>query len=429
MSRQGTLVRQLVWPSALLCLLTGPGACAAEIWRHWQASDGLVEPFTRCLARDSSGRIWAAHGYVKYMSRLDGYTVDHVRAPSATDTGVQIAPNGVAWVSTRSDLERFSGGAWARITVPDPQKGRITAMVVLGEHKIILGYADRIAVFDPTRKSYENVVTVRDTRLGRFRSLVRRNGGGLWVTGAAGIGILNVDAPTREARWSELAVSSRALENFGKVFEARDGSILVPARRKAGKAATLLRHSGGHWTELYRSSARGTEIRAAWIALDNQLWLVDDHDLYSSEDRGWRLVPRAYSLAGEIRDVLVEPDGSFWVATSQGISRCSRRAWLNVATGPESSRTVSHILEDSNGRIWFLKVKALGSVLRDRAVMEYAFPENTQAEPSITESMAILPDGRVVIRTQDARTLMTFDPVTKLFSTTAIPNGASASVL
>ncbi|HYO79810.1 MAG TPA: ATP-binding protein, partial [Bryobacteraceae bacterium] len=106
-----------------------------------------------------------------------------------------------------------------------------------------------------------------------------------------------------------------------------------------------------------------------------------------------------------------------------------RRVWADVAVGTESRHVVNHILEDSKGSIWFFKDRSLGVVSQTGSVEEFNLPEPARSEQSVTQSMAALPDGRIVLRTIDEPTLLLFDPQTRLFGKVTVPDNGRSFVV
>ena len=147
-----------VWPILIVgvALTTVPlVASNAGEWRTWQAGQGLGDSFIAGLSRDGNGAIWAVHGDVPVLTRMDGRTFDLIPSPSLYNRFESLDGKS-GWIADRRGLHYFRNGV--SIDFPElkfivPSNDNQLHAVDLGNSHALLVFPDRLADFSAATRS------------------------------------------------------------------------------------------------------------------------------------------------------------------------------------------------------------------------------------------------------------------------------------
>ena len=206
-----TMLRMRALPGACVVLPAIACLCSAETWRHWQANDGLPDSYTTAITLDPKGNVWAKHGDVSAMSLLTGYEVQRLPAAGRVyETKLQVATDGTAWVKVPGAIARYVNGAWQNFKHRELSVSA-NGLAAIDRNTALVLLPDRIAQFDAASASMPTFSNASDMGVGKLLSMHAKWGGGYWITGTRGVGILTVDSEGSAHKWVRISSPLRLL--------------------------------------------------------------------------------------------------------------------------------------------------------------------------------------------------------------------------
>jgi diguanylate cyclase (GGDEF)-like protein len=395
----------------------------------------MAESYTSGVVQTRHG-MWFKHGDMA-MNLLDGYRSVLSTHPHAIGQ-IRGTPDGTLWQWTGSALQRYSSGSWTSYSLPEvttlgtsrndttqnwqfvsnqiPSLSVTLGLAPLSRDRVLLLLPDRILEFDVRRGTAVPILLVQQTNLNRFLEIRLRNSGGTWVSGNNGLGILS-QAQDGGWNWSGYASRPAGFSDFKELVEGENGDLWVVAKGQRRKS--LLRFSGGLWRTVYSSESA---ILRGWPGADGSVWVQDGNQMVELTGGVAHPVEKLNALSGIVLSAQPEKgNAKFWVATSQGVARYSPPPWRTPPGLRQLDELVSAITEDRNGRLWFASASSL-ICFDNQRWKTFSLPKGQQTWAVYTESLAALPDGKIVLRTTSPNPL-TFDPRTERFGTLEYPEG------
>ena len=401
-------------------------------WRFWKSSDGFPESYTRSLAVGADGSVVVRHGSVGAMSVLDGYgvrQVPEIQGGPIEDWGMRsrayTSVNGDIWTVDRGQLRRYRSGTW-RVEAPRDGAHPMLAAVPRAEDRVLILFADSLALYTPSLHTWNVLKSAGDTCLGQFRQIVPGFSADFWITGDAGIAHLEF-SPDGTPGWTQSDIHALGLEKARNPIPARGHAVYVSAQQ-----------GSGHW-ELVRWSAEGLQRLYAgtqdnlrgWQGPDDELWVLDGASLLHMV--GDRLQPahKPGAVSGVVSDVFALPDGSFWLGTSDGAAQFAPAIWRTPTPVADLDLPVSSMAEDAKGRLWAAANEYLLELDGD-TWSRHLLPLGMRCYTVPTRSLMIMGDGRIGLRARGddgAERVLRFDPASGRFDTLVHPQGRAVNPL
>jgi signal transduction histidine kinase/ligand-binding sensor domain-containing protein/ActR/RegA family two-component response regulator len=424
----------------LLLAIAGFGGPAFSqnppLWRYWGAADGFGESYTASIIADQTGMLWAKHGTVGRMSRLDGYSVENL--PAGEDHGRLFGGlAGVLWSFDGSGLARFNGSRWSVHRFPDmaqlprfypgdemnwvltdkpgPAKFRL-ALSPMADGRVLVLLPDRILQFD-LDGAVATIKIAQGAGLGRFIDMRRTADGNVWVTGQRGVARLHLQR-NGPIEWREYT-APKGLVDLEHPMEGENGELLVSASAEKGRV--LLRLDGGQWRKVF--SGHNETVRG-WRGADHDLWAQDGNTIQRVTGDVVEPVERLEALSGLIYDILPAAGGAFWVATTQGLARYAPPTWRTppAVRDRDMDALVNSIVEDRRGRVWFLNSRFL--ICFDNGLWSrYPLPQKYKMALSRIDNLYPLPDGSIALANSGRNYIVVFHPERKSFERVEHPEG------
>jgi signal transduction histidine kinase/CheY-like chemotaxis protein/streptogramin lyase len=404
---------------ALLALWTIAGAVnlgAQMDWRFWTSEDGLAESFTYSLSVDSHGEVWARHGAVHAISRLDGYTVrripedrDSPRARWQTGARVYSGGDGSAWTVTEGKLYEFRKGRWL-LHDRTPDRQAAIAAVPVGRHVIVL-FASAAREYDPATRSWQNISAARNSGIRPFLAL-SAGLDSIWVTGEHGMGRLSGLGGAQPLGWTEISGADVGLRAF-KFPVPGLGEVFAQAEGDHGRFA-VVRWSPAGLERIYVSDAGAPR---GWRAPDGSIWILEGGSLFRWERGRKSPIPRTGVLSGNIFDVFSDERRQVWIGTSEGVARYSPPLWDAPPGLSGFSLPVHAVAEDRKGRLWFAATDYLlefdGGQWKQHHIPNGLRTHTVQRHSVIAES-----NGKILLKTvtqEQVEVALEFDPARQSF--------------
>ncbi len=440
-------------PAGLATLLISAAALGsaqtASSWRFWDTSAGMRESYTVTVTRDAQGTVLAKHGVVDNLSRLDGYSVDTALDPRSLGRIVSAA-DGDLWTFDGVMLRHKTAGGWTAHLLAEvsawpkmlrsveqywmlpptsaphhPDELYKLSLCALGGGRVLVLFPDKLIEFNAATLLTRTVKLASDSSLGRFISLYQSPGSRenqIWVAGRKGVAIVRDLPVTDRAAWTDVAAPA-GLTDFDQPRQGENGEVFVAASSQGHRV--LMRFDGRIWNQVYRG-VRNT-LRG-WRGADHDLW-VQDGDAILRWTEGFvaasgRMEPveRREALSGIVLDVVPDSGGAFWVTTSQGLARYAPSLWRSPGPvrGADSDVLVNSIAEDPTGNVWFLSPRFL-TCLCGQKWLRYALDGYERPPNTFTDTLHVLPDGRMGILSGVTGAILIFDPATKRFAAVRHP--------
>jgi signal transduction histidine kinase/CheY-like chemotaxis protein len=415
-----------------MALLFGvPGAFSQQLgpeWRFWTHSDGLAESSIRCVGSAPDGRIWLRHGAVGSMAVLDGYGIvrlPEMRADSIIDWGLRAraygARNGEGWAVEAGQLRRFVSGRWI-VEVAKTDAPGILVAVPAGSQGVLVLFADRLALYQPTGHAWKVLKRQKETQLGDFLQMVPGFSQDFWITGTTGIARLKLPDGAGAGQWTERDTLGIGMREIGYPEPAGKQGVFF-----SGRVTGSSRWAVGHWNVRQLSlvdTAQQDNVRG-WRGPDGEIWILAGATLYRLKDGKHVPVAKSDALSGTTYDVLTEPGGGFWLATSEGLAHYSPPIWRTPAEVADVDAPVHSVMEDRQGRLWFAATEYLLE-LDGKVWRRFRLPDGVRSHTIRTHCLGLLPDGRITLevrRGDSDENVLLFDPVGGSFQPLRHPEG------
>jgi len=420
---------------ALLALTVLLPAYAASPWRFWTKADGLGESVAFGLTADDTGRIVIKGGDVPSINVLDGYQITDIPSPHVYGRMLASSRQEL-WTFDAKGIEIHDTSGWHAYPDSDiAEFARASAMSRLSwfTYSVFRGPEDRMDVVPfgkdsgvimfPYRLIEWNRVTGRkrvlklagQTRLTRFRDIQNSRDGGLWLTGEAGLARLRNAGGDYE--WQEFPAPTQRSDLVSPI-EGEDGEVFVSAMGPGGKRI-VLRFFEGAWRDIYSADTAGLR---GWRGPEGKIWVQNDRKIIQL-DEGVRSADSSAgrAVAGLTTAVITQPDHSFWLGTTEGVARYAPPLWRTPREIAWADGAVSAIAADTQGRVWFLNGQFL--IVNDRGTWKrLQLPSGTR-EALLTDNIAVLESGELVIRGNSLANLILFSPRSGKFQLVPNPEG------
>jgi signal transduction histidine kinase/CheY-like chemotaxis protein len=432
-------LRQFVKAQAIvLALLFGaPGGFSQQLspeWRFWTQSDGLAESCIRSVGSGPDGRIWLRHGAVDAMAVLDGYGIvrlPEMRAGSIIDWGLRARAyggrNGEGWAVEAGELRRFVSGRWIA-EVADTDAPGILVAVPAGSHGVLVLFADRLALYQPTGRIWKVIKRQKETQLGDFLQVVPGFSEDFWITGTTGIARLELPDGAGAGQWTERDTLGIGMREIGYPNPSGGQELFFSGRVAGGSRWAVARWNARELKIVHTSRQDNV---TGWRGPDGEIWILDGAALFRLIGGKRQPVIRSDALSGTIYDVLTEPGGGFWLATSEGLAHYSPPIWRTPLEVADLDAPVHSVMEDRQGRLWFAATEYLleldGTVWR-----RFPLPYGVRSHTLRAHGLGLLPDGRITLsvrRGDSDESVLLFDPVRGSFQPLAHPAGSNVGFM
>jgi diguanylate cyclase (GGDEF)-like protein len=411
----------------LLLLVPSAWAAGSAEWRFWDSDDGLSERFVATISREATGTLWITHGDVRFISRFDGKSIVRIPTPYSNNGRRFDSFDGKnGWAAEEDGLRHLQDGKWQlfpelKLSVLTPARQHVPDFHVLdlGNSEALVLFSDHLAKFSAlTRRLQPVPLSLAGSRIGRLTTFERGPDGSVWV--AAEKGIARLGYPSLS--WQEYPIGNLPVEDLSFPVACPGGEFFLTAALKNHQERVILRLQNEAW-EMIRGIPKSMSASLAWRDAAGNLWLASDvlyrKSALNPED-GWVAVDSSSAiLSGKVYTVVVNPDGSFFMATSYGLALHVNRAWKPFiwARGShgnriELKRQLTALLEDRRQRLWFLAEHSLLRFYQGHWE-EYSLPPESVIDTNQRNSLAELPNGRILIQLQEAPYLISFDPETE----------------
>lgn len=389
-------------------------------WRYWKAVDGLGESYTRTVSVGPSGKVWANHGQVDFMSCLDGYSTLKIPKPNEY-VGIYEGPSGELWSIFKGGLQQYKEGAWIRYPIPEIQDITIPFVPNIPNHALFL-LPSGLLDFDAETGQTQRLKQADQTGIGPYSGMLAARDGGLWVLGERGIAkIPNLAGFAPGGEWKEYLLEKEGFREPSYPAEGDNGNLFMAAKSTATQKNVFLFLEGESITSLYESSARSLR---GWGDNPKRFWLLEDQELSRFENGRRETIEGKDALSGIPFDVAASSGGVFWIATSQGLTRYAPPIWMTPAPISDVKTIVHNIYEDGQGRLWFAGQDKLIQLNNDQWKI-YPLPADQLTHHVCTESLCSLPDGRMVLKLSSTKLnyLLVFNPEKETFESIPHPSG------
>jgi signal transduction histidine kinase/CheY-like chemotaxis protein/ligand-binding sensor domain-containing protein len=395
----------------------------ASGWRFWKAEDGLPESYTTGITVGPSGRVWARHGDVQYMSSLDGYSVRKLPnfrglKQACTLARIREGPDGRIWTTDSEGLREYRDGQWVLHRIAEVAAVPLDALgppfLALARGRILLLLPEALIDYDAATGRSIVLQHAPQQGMGIFTDMTAApEGDSVWVAGTGGIGQLSLS----DRGWFVFPCQG-GLHNLKRPFAGEHGDLLVAAETGTGGHTVLVRLQHGSW----RIMPGPQDVLAGWRDGDGVLWVQNRAGVFrASPDLGQP--PIRDVKDSTVRDVYIAGDGSFWLGTTHGIARYAPPLWRTPPGAPGVDTTVHAITEDGQGRIWFASTDAL-LLLDGEKWKRYPLPGGVRTDYYRTEGLFAGADGRIVLGVDNSvGYFLVFDPAREKFIEVRHPAG------
>jgi len=386
---------------------------ASGDWRFWQADQGLSSSFTGAVSPGPGSSIWVTHGDFGAIDRLDGRTVDTIRAPAIFED-FQAIDGETGWLLDGKGLQAFRNRKFARVdTVPRPNR-----ILDLGGGRAILLYRERLTFFQRGRPPV--VLRERSAVVGPFRNLDRDayEPGTVWISGERGVARTRFDAKSGLTDWTEWG-SPAGIERLERPVSAPGGELYVSAFKGGTGRRVVLSLALGKWS-VVAEAQRPDVVLSAWRDGEGTVWMHEDNRLFRRRGTRWEGIDqKSEVLSGLVTGIQPRPNGDFFVATSSGLALRVNPSWRAPSADPQVRQRMGAIFEDGRGRIWMGGSRSLFSMEGD-TWKQHPLPPSFVMDMGQAVATGPLPGGKFLLM---ANTLAIFDPETGRAETIPNPPG------
>jgi len=413
----------LFFPLLLAAVLCYSLASAQEslVWRVYRVGDGLPESACAAVSVAPSGKVFARHFNLPFLSELDGYAVNRLNAPDLGPTRIYGSRGDQVWAVVPTGLAEYRNGEWvtypvdeiaAEFNLRNPRYTDPLPLCMVRQGLVLVLLPGQLMMFNAQAPRQPRKVLLRkadDLRLGAFLGLVLARDDALWVT--AERGVAKIGGPARnvspKSEWVEyLAPPDFGARNFQQPQEDATGGLTLLADPTQGEEKVVVHFENGHWNEPMDA---GTRLRAAWRGPGGHFWSMSLRTLRQQSSPHAAFVQVPDISARQYLDVAVEPGGAFWLATSDGLFRYALPSWRQP---PESGKSLAHCLAaDDQGGMWFVTGSSLCRATNG-GLRPFPLPEAVSDAPTVRALYGV-GSGRWVLETEDR--LFTFQSETEAY--------------
>jgi signal transduction histidine kinase/ligand-binding sensor domain-containing protein len=416
-----------LWLLGLVAAGSAALAQRASPWRVYRAADGLRESLTTAVTVSPRGNVWVKHGEVGVISMLDGYTVRQVPAPPEYSYRVYESRAGKVWSLYNQGLLEFLNGQWFRYPIKEVQAEyeanplrmiRQVPLLPAEEDRVLLLLPDRLVEHRTLARTTGVIRLAERAGLGAFQDLTRAVDGGLWLTGAKGLGKLpgplrRLTAATPLAE--HLLPGHLQVGNLQRPFEDEDGGLTMVGDSLANNRRVLVHFDGRNWLT---RSLPNENLRFAWRSEKRDVfWGATIGSLVRFLPDGSAVVTEGVG-ATQYYDVVALPHGVFWLATPEGLVRYAPLAWRTPEPAVGLGGTVYSMVEDEAGGLWLACAKALVSA-RDNRWTSHPWPAEFEPVFRARDGLFRLSGDRLLVAA--AEHALVFDRATGQFESVKHP--------
>ena len=409
--------------SHLFCRLTIIGlvigsltliAQPVNIWRHFTATDGLIESYVGAVSVGVKETVWITHGQTSQMTTFDGFSVQHLPSPGI-DTHVEESAVGEVWAmdirpgSGAAGFRVLSESSWKTFPVSDfaPQDPELLITAAGAQRfvpfvggRVVYPAKDGLREFS-SKESRSRSLRITGCTLGSIRSVAASRSTGFWVAGERGIGRVSAwpssDGSVNCVPWG--GAVPHTWSEFSNLFE--DGDSVFASVRDGEKTRLLISLTRETRRVITRTTSSETGIcgwsagaGAAWILRvtqgEQKLFLLSPHETNEVP------APKSKVLSGRITDIVAQPAGVSWIATTLGLARVAPPVWQPVGPPAVSSKGISAIVETPSKDMAYLGVNTLWIHSGDR-LLERRLPLPLRRNFGLSNRMAALSNGKIAI--------------------------------
>jgi signal transduction histidine kinase/DNA-binding response OmpR family regulator/streptogramin lyase len=443
-------------------------------WRFWDSDDGLANRYVDSISRDPSGAIWAMHGDVRAISRLDGRTFTRISTPFSYSKHPFDSLDGKnGWALEEDGLRHLQDGKWeffpelgASILHAGMQDGSDSRVLDLGGSNALILLSDGLARFSGSSRRLESLprnsrktgpvssappedlassstvwrpasapfalpFSSLKSEIGALRTFERAPDGSVWVVGDKGVAHFRIGPSGYPSSWQEYPFGTQPIEHARFPVACRDGQLFLTAVRKGSRDRVILLLKHGKWS-LIGGLPRSSDASLAWEDGRGDLWLISNllykKSALNPED-GWVEVTSDSPCLSGLHGVVVNPDGTFFMASSSGIAFHANSPWraYTHARGSHGNsiqlkQHMTAMLEDGKKRLWILGKNSLFRFYKDQWD-EYPLSSDYITDLNQRDLLVELPGNKILIQLQETPYLIIFNPETLNVSKVKLING------
>jgi diguanylate cyclase (GGDEF)-like protein len=392
-----------------------------------------MEAYTSSTVPRKDGSLWIRHGDGRGVELLDGYSVSHYPDPGGYGT-IESTPDGTTlWMWSGKVLKRLSvemasrptpsrwenfsveevtdfgalriknDSSWEITSHSNPHYQATVSVVAIDRSHALIMLPDRVLGFDADRSATTTVQLLAPTGLSRFLAMRAARDGTVWLTGSGGAGRLSLN-PEHVWQWTAIPATPSPWVDLSEPSEGPEGQLFVVATAPS-RATAAFEYDGRHWKMIYQNQS--ATVRA-WAGENGTDWVQDGNRVIELEAGQQHVIEKTDTLSGILLSANRGYSGHFWVGSSQGLAVHSPSLWETPPGAPRFDDVVNSITEDRSGNIWFLSARNL--IRYDNSTWTaYPLPKGESAWAVFTDSLAVLPNGQIVVLTSAAHWLI-FDP-------------------
>lgn len=401
-------------------------------WRYWVAEDGLAESCCNTVYCGPSGKVWINHGHINSMSCFDGYTMYHLPSPGI---GVPVyeTTSGSLWSIYRLGFKQLinplpkTSGQWIRHKVAGIQTSNTPFFPIDDEHILYLT-PNRLMIYHPSKGESTTFISIENTSLTAFLEIQPSKNRGVWISGINRLAKLEQIQYGYSDKfvWTEYPFDEQNERfRFDTLIATEEDSLYITAHSLYSGHTLLLHFDGQDYEIVYQSQ---DPFQRGWQTHDQRTWLFEEpFSLRCLEPSGLIIpIPKNKVLSRVLLDVDMPDTRSFWLATSEGLARYAPAAWQKPAEIADQETVVHDMVEDASRNVWFAYADALVCHdLQTNKWNRYPLPENQRSDELKADSLAILPNNNMVLKT--TQTSYIFDTQTRQFAPLRHPSNHSIS--
>jgi PAS domain S-box-containing protein len=309
----------------------------------WTKTEGLADAIVWCIARDTTGHLWA--GTERGLNQLDPesglwklVTVKPLLEDSRI-TGLLPDPDGSLWVAaSQKGLVRLdSTGRRAQLCLP---ADRIVGMLLDSNHRLWAATTNGLFRSGPAKEPIQfEAQSLLGSTSDYLGNLIEDQRGRIWVAGRKGLSVLEGSV------WKRYTTGDGLASNLATRVAARpDGSVWIAYREGLGLAK--LTPLGQRLSiETYTVQSGLNSNKVVFLATDRRgwLWVGGDSGVSITNGNAWSQYgrPRGLIWSDCSSDAFfADLDGTVWIGTSRGITHFSPGRDPFAAGGSEGPRVL-----------------------------------------------------------------------------------------
>jgi signal transduction histidine kinase len=322
-------------------------AQTASDWRVFRASDGLPETAISSLTVGPRGLVWLRHPNQPWISRLDGYEVSAIPAPSSFQGIVREGPSGQICSIDNGFLKFFSpqNSIWEtklsfsnRTNIPVFEAERDDLAwdaIPLKQDQVMLltGSALSVLSFQANGKVVTNeIIRASKTGLVIFKGMVSSQDNNLWLWGTHGVAHIN--GPLREittnSSYDEFLLPKDLKPHPGGLSSPVSdtlGGITFVARDEDYHSPYILSFDGHNWLALTNCPSG---FFKAWRPSTGGFTCTTRTQVFSLQSVTHQWQPVSTPPVNTIYDAIPLTNDVLLLATSEGLLRSSPSLWQTI---------------------------------------------------------------------------------------------------